>query len=121
MQVIELTLAERDNYVTQIEQQIQAKRNMLLEKRRTLQNTVKENKFLNTIKHDYDSYHEYILKQKQDQIQSMNLLHQYINDIMLSGKMTDKDILQTKKEQQEILREIDTIRESLDKIVNENQ
>jgi hypothetical protein len=121
MQFFEFTLAERDNYVTQIEQQIQAKRNMLLEKRSTLQKTVKENQFLNTIKRDYDTYHEYILKQKQDQIQSMTLLHQYINDIIMSGKMTDKDISKTKKEQEEILKEIETIRESLDKIVNENQ
>ena len=119
MQVVGYTLADRDNYVIQIEEQIQAKRNMLLDKRRTLEKTVKENHFLKTVKNDYDTYHEYILKQKRDQIKSMNLLHQYIDDIIISGKMTEKDIQQTKKEQRDILTEIEIIKHSLDKIMKD--
>ena len=40
MQVYELSLADRDNYLTQIEQQIQSKRNLLLEKRKTLEGSI---------------------------------------------------------------------------------
>lgn len=119
MQVIEFTLAERDNYLIQIEEQIRAKRKLLLDKRRVLKKTVKENRFLQNVKKDYDAYHQYIVKQKQDQIQSMNLLHHYIDDIMVSGKMTEKDIEQSRKEKQSILKEIDTIKHTLDKIIQE--
>lgn len=45
MHVYEITLADRDNYLTQIENQIQSKRNLLLGKRRILEETVKQNHF----------------------------------------------------------------------------
>jgi hypothetical protein len=117
MQVYELTLAERDNYLMQIENQIQAKRSLLLEKRKTLEETIKQNHFLEEVKNDYNRYHNYIIKQNQEQMRAMNLLNQYLGDIMISGKLTEKDIRNTKHEQNEILSEIDKIKHNLDEII----
>jgi hypothetical protein len=117
MQVYELNLADRDNYLTQIENQIQAKRNLLLEKRKTLESTVGQNQFLEGVKNDYQRYHNYIIKQNQEQMRAMNILNQYLGDIMVSGKLTEKDIHNTRKEQSSILKEMDQIKNSLDKII----
>jgi hypothetical protein len=117
MQAYEITLAERDNHLTQIENQIQSKRHLLLEKRKTLEGTVGQNQFLEGVKNDYQRYHKYIIKQNQDQIRALSLLNQYLGDIMVSGKLTEKDIHNTRKEQSGILKEMDQIKHSLDKIV----
>jgi hypothetical protein len=117
MQAYEITLAERDNHLTQIETQIQSKRNLLLDKRKTLEGTVGQNQFLEGVKNDYQRYHNYIIKQNQDQIRALSLLNQYLGDIMVSGKLTEKDIHNTRKEQSGILKEMDQIKNSLDKII----
>jgi len=118
MQVYEINLADRDNYLTQIENQIQAKRNLLLEKRKTLESTVGQNQFLEGVKNDYQRYHNYIIKQNQDQMRAMNILNQYLGDIMVSGKLTEKDINNTRNEQNNILKEMDKIKGDLDNIIN---
>jgi len=114
---VELTLPEQDVYLVEIEKQIAQKRNFLLQRRQQLEVSAKENTFLNNVKEDYQKYHQFIVKQKQDQVQAMQLLDQYLNDLMVSGKMTQHDILQSKKDQQEILSEIDKIKKDLDGII----
>lgn len=114
---VELTLPEQDVYLVEIEKQIAQKRNFLLQRRQQLEVSAKENTFLNNVKEDYHKYHQFIVKQKQDQVQAMQLLDQYLNDLMVSGKMTQHDILQSKKDQQDILSEIDKIKKDLDGII----
>ena len=59
------------------------------------------------------------MNQKQGQLKAMGLLNQYIGDIIVSGKLTEKDIQQTKHEQNEILGQIDKIKSDLDEIMKE--
>jgi hypothetical protein len=118
MEIYEFTLAERDNYLNQIENQIQAKRNLLLEKRRTLEHSIAQNKFLEGVRNDYQKYHNYIVKQNQNQLRAMDILNQYLGDIVVSGKLTEKDIHNTKREQTHILREMDQIKRNLDEIID---
>lgn len=115
----EISLGERDKYLTQIEAQIEAKRNLLLQKRKVLKKTVKENHFLDGVKNDYEKYHNFIVNQKQSQIKAMGLLNNYISDIMVSGKLTEQDIKNSKAEQKEILGQIEKIKNDLDEIMKE--
>jgi hypothetical protein len=121
MEVYELSLADRDSYLTQIENQIQSKRNLLIDKRKTLEQTVDKNQFLEGVKNDYQRYHNYIIKQNQDQIRAMNILNQYLDDVIVSGKLTEKDIHNTRHEQSQILGEMDKIKGDLDNIIKSNQ
>jgi hypothetical protein len=114
MYELKMNVGERDNYLNQIEQQIKMKRQLLLEKRKYLEENVKENNFLENVRNDYKKYHDFILKQKQDQIKSMQFLNQYIDDLMVSGKLTEHDIVNSKKEKQEIMSELDKIKKDLD-------
>ena len=113
-------LGQRDNYLSQIEQQIKNKRNFLLNKRDKLKHLSKENEFLVNVRNDYQNYHNIILKQKQDQLASMDLLNQYINDIIVSGKLTEQDIKNQKQERNSILREMDKIKKDLDGLIQTN-
>lgn len=117
MNVVNFSLSERDGYITQIENQIQSKRNLLLQKKKILETTSKQNHFLQGITNDYKKYHNYIINQKEDQIKSMRLLQQYIDDIISSGQHTEKDILKSREEQNNILKEMDLIKRNLDDII----
>ena len=115
-----ISLGDRDTYIKQIEDQIKEKRQSLINQRGYLNRTIKENEYLEGVRNDYKKYNNYVVKQKEDQIKAMKILNQYIEDIKVSGKLTEHDIEETRKEQQEILNEIDTIKNSLDELIDEN-
>jgi hypothetical protein len=112
-----LTLVERDLYLVRIEAQVESKRKMLLEKQKVLQQTAKENEYLEMVRNDYKKYYDHIVKQKEDQMNAMNFLNQYVDDIIVKGELTDADLENAKMEQDELLREMDDIKRSLDEII----
>jgi SMC interacting uncharacterized protein involved in chromosome segregation len=116
-----LTLAERDLYLVHIDTLMDEKRKMLLEKQKTLQQTAKENEYLEMVRNDYRKYYNHIVKQKEDQINAMNYLKQYIDEIMVNGKLTDVDLENAKMEQDELVQEMDNIKSKLDEITELQQ
>ena len=116
-----LTLAERDLYLVHIDTIMDEKRKMLLEKQKTLQQTAKENEYLEMVRNDYRKYYNHIVKQKEDQINAMNYLKQYIDEIMVNGKLTDVDLENAKMEQDELIQEMDNIKGKLDEITELQQ
>jgi hypothetical protein len=115
----DLDLASRDEHLQNIQKQIIAKRQLLLDKQKMLKDTSKQNHFLKEVYDDYGKYYIFIMKQKEQQISAMNTIKEYLNDIIVSGKLTNKDILLAKKEQKKILAEINNVKSSLNEIVNE--
>jgi hypothetical protein len=112
-----LTLVERDLYLVHIDTLMDEKRKMLLEKQKTLQQTAKENEYLEMVRNDYRKYYNHIVKQKEDQINAMNYLNQYIDEIIVNGKLTDVDLENAKMEQDELIQEMDNIKGKLDEII----
>ena len=116
-----LTLAERDLYLVHIDTLMEEKRKMLLEKQKTLQQTAKENEYLEMVRNDYRKYYNHIVKQKEDQINAMNYLKQYIDEIMVNGKLTDTDLENAKMEQDELIQEMADIKSKMDEITQVQQ
>lgn len=113
----DMDLAKRDQYLLKIEDEIQLRRRFLLEKQKKLEKLSRQNHFLETIKHDYENYHNYIVEQKEGQIRAMNSIKQYVEDLIVSGKLTDEDIKQAKDDQREITSEVKKIREKINEII----
>jgi hypothetical protein len=112
-----IDLAKRDQYLLKIEDEIQLRRKFLLEKQKKLEKLSRQNHFLETIKDDYENYHNYIVEQKEGQIRAMNSIKQYVEDLIVSGKLTDQDIRQAKDDQREITNEVKKIREKINEII----
>jgi hypothetical protein len=114
-----LPIAEKDNKLVQIEKLIEAKKNMLLKKQKTLTQISRQNSFLSDVKNDYVKYNNYIVKQKEHQIISFKIINDYINNLIVSGKLSKYDIEDAKEEQKKILTEIKSIRRNLDDVIND--
>ena len=110
-------LAKQDEQFLHIEELIEAKRRMLLDKQKKLKFISKQNQFLDVVKDDYSKYYNYISKQKQDQIKALEILNSYIRDLTTSGKLTKHNIDDANFEQNKILHEIKSIRKGLDSIM----
>ena len=112
-----MSLGEKDALLRNVEAQIEARRAMLLKKRRHLESASKENEFLNVVRDDYQKYYDYIIGQKQDQMKAMGLLKKYVDDLIVTGKMTDTDLQNAKQDQQELMGEVGKIKKGLDEII----
>jgi len=116
-----MPLGERDQKLIQLEAEIEAKRNWLLERRKVLKKNLRENKFLHGVKEDYEKFYNYTVKQKENQLKAFGMLNQYVSDIIISGKLTDRDIQHSKAEQEQIVGEMEKIKRNLDIIMKEEE
>jgi hypothetical protein len=116
---VNMPLVKRDEQLLQIEELINAKRKMLLDKQKKIRFISKQNKFLDAVKNDYANYYGYIMKQKREQIEALDLLNNYIHDLTISGKLSKHNIEDAKHEQSKILKELKNIQKGLDDIIND--
>lgn len=114
-------IRENDDRFNQIQELIDAKRNMLINKQKKLCVISKQNKFLDVVKNDYKKFYEYISQQKKDQIRALEILDEYIKDLTLSGQLTKYNIEDAKEEQSKILKEVYLIKQSLDSLINKTE
>ena len=112
-------LENRDQQLLQIENLIDAKRKMLIDKQKKFKNLTKQNEFLNDVKQDYNKYYGYIVKQKEDQMSALTMLNGYIKDLTVSGTLSKNNIEDAKNEQNKILTEINSIKKGIDDIIKE--
>jgi hypothetical protein len=110
-----------DERFIQIQELIDAKRDMLINKQKKLRFISKQNRFLEAVKNDYEQFYGFITQQKKDQITALQVLDEYIKDLTLSGKLTKHNIEDAKEEQRKILGEVNSIKKSLDSIINKTK
>jgi hypothetical protein len=108
---------EKDMILMHIQQQINTKRQLLLQKQKYLNKMEKQNEFLKEVKNDYSKYYNYILKQKQEQMEALDILKQYVNDLTVSGSLSKQNIKDAKLEQKRILKEMKYIKTELDDLI----
>ena len=124
MNIMPLTFNDmnnKDNQLMKIEEIIEAKRNMLINKQKMLRFMSKQNAFLDAVREDYDKYNDYIVQQKNEQMKALSVLNSYINDLNRSTKLTKQNMVDSKEEQRKIVNEIKSIQHNLDKIVKETK
>ena len=109
-----MTLSERDQYVMIIENEIQKRRELLLEKRNYLKKVRNQNEFLEEVISDYGKYYGYIVEQKQEQMRALDMLNKYINGLIEKENMTSENLKDAKQEQKKIIYEIKKIKKALD-------
>ena len=112
-----MVLLEIDERFMHINDVIDEKRQMLMDKQHKLKKIVKKNVFLEEIKGDYLEYYNYIMKQKQDQMNALNLLNNYINELNDKNKLSKYNIEDSKMEQDKIMKEINEIQSGLNGIM----
>jgi len=112
-----MELAQRDINMLEIEEVIKEKRNLLVRKKKDLDKKVKLNDYLVNVRDDYDNYYNYILKEKQQQYNSMLLLRDYLSDIMSTDKLVNDQLRAAKHDQKDIVSEIDKLKKELDELI----
>ena len=114
-----VNLVENERLFLQIQQQINLKRNFLLEQQKRIEKIKKQNEFLDNVRRDYSKYNNYIVNERQQQISAFTALNQYLKDLTKSGNLSKNNIKDAKMEQKKILQQIKDIKQGLDEIIKE--
>ena len=113
-----MEIAIQDVQVETLRQALKENQQSLLQKLATLDQKRKENVFLNAIYDDYKEHYEYIIEQKRKQKGQLEMLMNYLEKTMLEAGLSDAMIRQTKHQQQNILGELDKLRDDIYTIIN---
>jgi hypothetical protein len=108
-----------EEIIKNIDNQIEQKKQILFSKRQFLVQTVKENEYLKMVRTDYQKYHTAMLKSKQMQIDSMNMIKKHLDALIVEGGLTDEDMIKARDDQTNILSELEKIRGELNGLIEE--
>jgi len=89
----------------------------MFSKRRFLDETKKDNEYLEGVRKDYEKYRQYIARSKKQELDAMIMLKSYVDDIILNGNLINDDLNNAKLEKARIMKEINKIKQTLDEIV----
>jgi hypothetical protein len=117
---IRVVFKNNDDKLLKIDELIEAKRQMIQNKQQNIGKIAKQNKFLEGVKNDYSNYNNIIMKQKQDQIQALELINKYVTDLKSTEQISTQTIEEAKNDQLKIMNEIKSIRQNLEGIVKSN-
>ena len=99
-----LSLGERDKLLKQLDNQIEAKRNLLIDTHLQFKNQKNnDNEYLREVKKDYHTHFTGVMKQKDEQLAAMNILHKYLNDIVENNQLMEDELMEAKKDVSDIL------------------
>jgi len=109
-----MNLAERDQKIFQMKAELENRKKILGGKRKELKQSLRENELLNQVLADYNKENINIVNQKNEQIEFLKLLHEYIGNVSHQNIDTSPRLLkESKTDQREIIKEINHLKHEL--------
>jgi hypothetical protein len=109
---------KNDELFIHIQSIISAKKKLLSEKKRKINQLSKTNEFLEEVREDYNKYNNIIYQQKIEQMKALSMLNDYVKQLTVMGKLSQCNLKDAKHEQRKILNEIKSIKQNLNNIGN---
>lgn len=112
-----LPLAERDLHLLLIDEEIKNRKNLLIKKKKELDEKYKLNSYLNDVKQNYSKYYNHILKEKQREYDALLLIKEYMDKLIITEDLLDEQIRIAKHDQNDIIKEINKVKTELDNLI----
>jgi len=111
-----MEIAKKDRIIIDIDNIIENKKKLLLEKRNELINSERNNEFLREVVEDYKNYHNKIKMEKQKQYESLLVLSEYIHKMNNTINVTGYLVNQSNKQREKLIQKIKNIKIEIDNL-----
>jgi hypothetical protein len=111
-----MDLAKRDKIILLLQSEVDNTQDTIMEYLRDAENVQKDNEFLESVTNDYKRYHEYILQQKKEQREHIEMLSSYLDKNLDQANMSLEMAKRVRWQQNQILGELEKVKTELDKI-----
>lgn len=112
-----MSFNEIDQIKTILENEVLDKKTQLVSDLEELEDEREEANFLNSIAEDYKRYNQFIVEQKQKQVNEMMKILDYLDELIETQAVTKYTLNHTKNEQKRVLKEIHALQKEMDSIV----
>ena len=109
-QISSFSEEEKEEMFSQLEQQIENKKKLLMSKRNYLNKYETENPYLQEVKQQYEEIYNALLNEKRKEFIALSSLQEYLLYLINNNIVIDKEIDVVRKEQQHILEEMQRLR-----------
>ena len=116
-----MDLALRDKKIFQMKAELENRKRLLCMKRKQLVQNKRENKLLENVLGDYETYNKRFIKDHDRKIVFLQQLHSYVERITHDLKLTDTKLQESKNEQRDIMKEITFLKNEIDNLVEDNE
>lgn len=110
-----------DEKLIKLASEIQKRKDELMFREKYLRELNNENEYLENIKKDYQQYNSYIVNEKQKQMETMNMLSQYLDDLQKKGILSNNNLNDALQEQTKLKNELNVIKNSLNTVLTNTQ
>ena len=117
MNTVLIPLGQRDLQLLQLDAEITHKKHLLLKKKKDLDKKVKVNSFLEEVNNDYNKYYQFVVQEKEEQHKALQMLKEYMGELMKTETLIDYQKRTAKHDQQDIIREINVVKKELDELI----
>lgn len=104
--------------VRTIEKAIQLRKRFLNVKRDQMQRVSKENEFLKLVERDYDVYNQFMIQEKEKQIQALQTVYDYLQQLNDTGEANRAAQEHLEQEQRRMVNKMNQIRYKMHKWMN---
>jgi len=111
-----MNLAKRDQLIELLQSEVDNTQDTIMEYLRDADDVQKDNEFLESVTNDYKKYHEYILQQKKQQKQHIEMLSNYLDRNLQEADISLEMAKRARWQQNQILGELEKVKTELDKI-----
>ena len=107
----------RDKQMNQLQDIINKKRHYIVQKKREIKQKKDLNHLLVSVEKDYEKYVNHIKDEKMKQIQSFDLIKQYLTLLSQNEKMVKQQNLLLQRDQNQIIDEINSLSKELNTLI----
>ena len=104
------------NEFNQVVEMIKTKQELLERNKAHLADLAVQNKFLNRVAYDYDTYYNHVVTSKKNQIQMLNTLGGYFKLMEMEAERSNQDMEKMYHDQKKLASEINKIGTQIDRI-----
>ena len=108
-----ITLGVRDRRLKEIEDAIQFRKQLLLEKRKELQQKSKINEYLTDVQKSYNKYYEKELKEKALQADALKAIKEHLETIIKADTLLEHELEEAESDKKELEKEITKIEKEI--------
>lgn len=112
-----MELAKRDMTIQLLKDEIRCRKQILLKKVKELYSVENENEFLGEVVSDYARYKNYIIKQKQQQYEALQILLNYINTITKDINTAEHVLRESNYQQKMIFKQLSALKREIDDLI----
>lgn len=114
-----MEIAIEDQQLNVLKHQIQCRQRMMIERFKTVRESVKENSLLSGVLEDYKKYYQELIESKRAQAEALVLLRDYLESMEQAIELSDTQMDYLKQERNETINRLQDVRQDMARLLHE--